>query len=110
MILNDVADGASMVVERAATLHAEIFGHGDLHTSDEGPIPEGLQERIREPEEHHIVHRPLAQIVVDAEDMILFKPGQKYFVQLVRRSEIVPEWLFDNNTSAVGASGLCELF
>ena len=56
------------VVEGAAALDAEVFRHGDLHALDMVAVPERLQERVGEAEEEHVVHRPLAQVVVDAED------------------------------------------
>ena len=70
MVLNHVADGAGLVVERAAALHAEILRHGDLNALDVLAVPERFQERVGEAEEDHVVHRPLAEVVVDAEDVI----------------------------------------
>ena len=68
MILDDVADGAGLVVESAAALDAEVFRHGDLHALDVVAIPERLQERIGEAEEQHVLDRPLPKVMVDAED------------------------------------------
>ena len=68
MVLDDIADRAGLIVEASSALDSKIFGHGDLHIFDIGPIPERLHERIREPEDQHIVHRPLPQIVIDAKD------------------------------------------
>src|SRR5262249_16058372 len=55
----------------APSLDAEGFGHGDLHTLDMVAIPERFQERVGEAEEEQVVHRPLAQVMVDAEDRLL---------------------------------------
>jgi len=57
MILNHVAHGARLVVERTSALNPEVFRHGDLHALDVIAIPEGLQERVGEAEEEHVVHR-----------------------------------------------------
>ena len=59
MVLNDVADGARLLVEGAAPLHAEVFRHGDLHALHELAIPERFQERVDEAEKDHVVHRSL---------------------------------------------------
>src|SRR5882672_2229722 len=66
MILDHVADGARLVIERAPALDPKIFGHGDLYALDMVSIPEGFEERIREPKKEHVVHWPLAQVMVDA--------------------------------------------
>ena len=68
MILDHVADGAGFIVERAAALDAEILRHRDLHALDVVAVPERLQKRIREAEEDHVMHRALAEVMVDAED------------------------------------------
>ena len=68
MILDDVADRARLVVEGASALDAEIFRHGDLHALHLVAVPERLQKRVGEAEEEHVVHRPLAQVMIDAED------------------------------------------
>ena len=68
MVLDHIANGAGLIVESAATLHAEILRHRDLHALDVIAIPEWLHERVGESEDDHVVHRPLAEIVVDAKD------------------------------------------
>ena len=34
MVLDDVADGARLIVESASALDPEVFRHGDLHALD----------------------------------------------------------------------------
>src|SRR2546422_5160155 len=84
MVLDHVADGARLVIERASALNPELFGHGDLHALDVIPVPEGLEEGVREPEEEHVVHGPLPEVVVDPEDRRLVEGSEQNPVELPR--------------------------
>src|SRR5499427_10138376 len=101
MILHDVADRTRLIIKRAPPLDPEVFGHGDLHTLDMVAIPERFQECIGEAEEEHIVHRPLAQVMVDAEDRLLVEGAEQRVVERLRREEIVTEWFFNDDASTV---------
>jgi len=90
MILDDVADGAGLIVEGAPALHAKVLRHGDLHARDMVPVPDGLEKRVREAEEEHVVHGPLAEVMVDAEDPRLVEGAEQRPVQRPRRGEIRP--------------------
>jgi len=68
MILHDVADRTDLLVEAAAAFDAEMLGHGDLHVLDVLTIPDRFQKRVAEAEIQQVLHRFLAEIVVDAED------------------------------------------
>ena len=46
VVLDDVADGAGLVVEGTAALDAEVFGHGDLDALDVVAVPERLEEGV----------------------------------------------------------------
>src|ERR1700722_2081761 len=78
VVLNHVTNGPRPVVKRPAALDAEILRHGDLNTTHELTVPKRFQERICEAEEHHVIYRPLAEVVVDPEDMIFVKSGEQY--------------------------------
>src|SRR2546425_10461326 len=84
MILDHVTDRARPVVERAAALDPEVFGHRDLHAFDVIAVPEGLQKSVGEAEEEHVVHRPLAEIVIDPEDRRLVEGAEQDAVELPR--------------------------
>ena len=68
MILHDVADGADLFVEPAASLDADLFGHGHLHARDVLAIPHRLQERVGEAKVHEVLNRFLPEVMVDPED------------------------------------------
>ena len=56
------------------------------------------------------MHLALCEVVVDSIDGLLVKCAQQNLIQRLRRCEIVPEGLFNNNTCAFGAVGLDQLF
>ena len=85
VVLDDVADDAGLVVELAAALHAEALGHGDLHVLDVVAVPDRLEERVGEAEIQDVLHRLLAEVVIDAEDGRFGKDLVEDAVQLLRR-------------------------
>ena len=109
MVLDDVADRAGLIVERAAALDPEGLGHRDLHAFDELAIPERLEERVGEAEEDQVVHRPLAEVMIDAKDVLLIETAEQNLVQRARRLEIAPERLFHDDARAARASRLREM-
>ena len=68
VVLHDVANRADFLVELTAAADAEGFGHRHLHVIDVVAVPDRLEERIREAEVKQVLHRLLAEIVVDAID------------------------------------------
>ena len=106
MVLDHVADGAGLLVEGAAALHAEILRHGDLHALDVIAVPDRLQERVGEAEEQQVLHRALAQVMVDAEDRRLVEVAQQDAVEGLRRGEVRAERLFDDDASAAAQPDL----
>ena len=84
MVLDHVANCAGLIVETAASLHTEFFRHGDLNAFDVISIPEWLHEGIRKSENHYVAHRPLAKVVVDAEDSGLWEDCVQDPVELLR--------------------------
>src|ERR1700693_3420638 len=109
MILNHVADRTNPIVERASPLDSKVFRHGDLHTFDMAAIPKRLQQRVGEPEEQHIVHRPLTQIMVDAEDATLIERAEEDLVEFLGRDEVTAEGLFNNHPRTLGTARFRQL-
>ena len=71
VVLEDVAAGAGLLVERAATLDAQVLAHGDLHVVHVAPVPERLEDAVAEAEHQQVADGVLAQVVVDAIDLRL---------------------------------------
>ena len=76
-----------------------------MHALDVLPVPDRLEKRIREPEVQDILHRFLAEVVIDAEDRVLGKRAMQRRVERARRLEVAPERLFDDDPRALGAAG-----
>ena len=100
MVLHDVPDRADRVVERAAILDAEVLGHRDLDRLDVLPVPDRLEERVREPQVHDVLHRLLPEEVVDPEQPLLGEDRRQAPVQLARRREVGAERLLDDEPLA----------
>ena len=86
MVLDDVANRARLLVERGAALDAELLGDGDLHVVDELAVPDRLEDPVREAEHQHVLDGLLAQVVVDAEDLVLGERPRDRGVQRGARS------------------------
>ena len=80
MVLDHVAQQSGLFVVGAAILYTQFFRHGNLHVIDIAPVPERLKDSVGEPEHQQILHRFLAQIVVDAVDLIFFEHAGDGFV------------------------------
>jgi len=68
VVLDDVAQGADLVVEDSAVLDPEVLGHRHLHVGDLGAVPDRLEDRVGEAQVGDVHHRFLAEEVVDAKD------------------------------------------
>src|SRR4029434_9352355 len=110
MILNDVANGARLIVESSAALDAKIFGHRDLHALDVIAIPERLHTRVRKAEDQQVVHLSLPQIVVDAKNVCFVKGAKQNLVEASCGFKITTERFFDDYTSSFGGTRFRQLF
>jgi hypothetical protein len=75
VILHDVAQRPDSVVPSAALLDTERLGRGDLDVVDELLIPERLPKGIAKPEGQDVLHRLIAQVVVDSRELVLANHG-----------------------------------
>src|SRR4030095_5437522 len=110
MVLNHVANGAGLIIERPPALNPEILCHGDLDALDLIAVPERLKERILEAEKDHVMNRPLAEVMVDAEDVLLVESPEQNPIERLRRDKVVPEGFFNDNASALSTVCLGQLF
>ena len=109
MVLQHVADGARLVVERAAVLHAETFRHGDLDAAHIGAVPDRLVDRVGEARVEDVLHRLLAEIMVDAEDVLFGEILVEDARERIRRRPVAAERLLDHEPRVLGAARLGEL-
>src|SRR5262245_37009484 len=110
MVLNHVADGAGLIIERPPALNAEILRHGDLYAFDLIAVPERLKERVLEAEEHHVMHWSFSQIMIDAEDVLFVESAEQNLVKRLRRDKVVTEGFFDDDASPIGTIRFGQLF
>ena len=104
VVLDHVADRPGLVVEVAAVLHAELLRHRDLDAADVVAVPDRLEDRVGESRIQNVLHRLLAEVVVDAENAFLGKLPVQDPVKLLAEAQIVAERLFDHDARVVAAS------
>ncbi len=109
MVLQHVADRAHALVELAAAIHAEALGHGDLHTIDVVAVPHRLQHGVGKAEVQQVLHRLLAQVVVDAKDRRLREYLVQRAVELPRRGQVAAERFLHHDAGAVSATGQLQV-
>jgi hypothetical protein len=91
MVLHDVTHRADGVVESPAILDSEVLGHRDLDRLDVLAVPDRLEQGVREAEVDDVLHRLLAEKVVDAEEALL---GEDRGQPGSTRGGVGAEWLF----------------
>ncbi len=99
VVLDDVTRGADAVVVSGTATHADVLGHRDLHVVDVVRVPDRLVQLVREAQSQDVLNRLLAEIVVDAEDRIGRERRAQRVVELLRRCEVMAEWLLDDDSS-----------
>jgi hypothetical protein len=73
MVLHHVAQRTGAVVEVAARAHADGLGQRDLDVGDALAPPQRFEQRVAEAQRRQVLHRRLAQVVVDAVGLLLGK-------------------------------------
>ena len=97
MVLHHVACRACCIIEVAATFDAQLLGDGNLHMPDATTPPEWLEQHIAETQRHQVLHRFLAQIMIDAIDLMFFEHSRNGLIDAFGRREIVTQWLFQHH-------------
>ncbi len=109
VVLHDVAQRAGGLVERPAAFDADGFGRRDLHVVDVVAIPDVLEDAVREAEDEDVLHRLLAQVVIDAEDLVFVEDLVDVIVQRAGAGQVVAEGLLDDGADpAVLRSRACS--
>ncbi len=99
VVLQDVAAGAGLLVERAPALHAKVLGHGDLDVVDVATVPDRLEDAIAEAEDQQVADGVLAQVMIDAIDLRLVEGAHHRVVEIMARFEIMAEGLLDDDAA-----------
>src|SRR5712672_79478 len=98
MVLEDVANRAGRLVVLRPSLDPDRLGNRDLDVVDELPVPDRLEDAVREPQREHVLDRLFAEVVVDPEDLALVEVLANQLIQRTRRFEVVTERLLDDQT------------
>src|SRR5271155_887254 len=102
VVLDHIADGARFLIVTAAPFDAECLGDGDLHVIDMRVVPQRLQQDVREAQRHEVLHRFLAEIVINAEDVSLEEDGTDHIVDGRGALAVPADWLLDDDARARG--------
>ena len=101
-----VAQRADRVVEVTAILDPEVLGHRDLDALEVVAAPQGLQDRVREPEVQDLLQAHLPEVVVDPEELRLVDVLVELVGELPGGLLVVPERLLDHDRGLRGQAGL----
>lgn len=99
MVLDHVARCTDAVVIAGAPRHTNVLRHRDLHMVHIVRVPDWLVHRVREPQGEQVLHRLLAQIMVDAEHRIGVEDLRDHRVELLGARQVMAERLFDDHTA-----------
>jgi len=96
VVLDQVAQGARAVVVARARPDAQVLGRGDLHVVDVVAVPQRLEHAVGEAERQQVLDGLLAEVVVDAEELVLVEDRQHVAVEVERLRERRSERLLDH--------------
>ena len=91
VVLDDVAQRPSLLVIAAAAVDTGGLGDRDLDVVDHLSRPGPLDHRVREPEDKDVLHRLLAEVMVDAEDLRLVEDLAHDATELAGARQVVPD-------------------
>ncbi|MNC89090.1 hypothetical protein D3C83_49880 [compost metagenome] len=74
-----------------------MLGHRDLHAFHVVAIPQRLEKSVGEAKVHQVLHRFLAEVMVDAENIRICENLSQHRIERARRGEIPAERLFDHH-------------
>ncbi|MNP03877.1 hypothetical protein D3C76_957750 [compost metagenome] len=97
MIGHHVPQGAGVFVETATGFDADGFGGGDLHVVDVMVVPERFEQAVGEPADQDVLHGLLAQIVIDAIDLLFRHDLEQAGVQGLGGLQVGTEGFFDHH-------------
>ena len=104
MILHHVAQRARAFVITGAPFHAERLRRRDLDMIDVTPVPDRLEDRVRETEHQNVLSGFFPEEMIDPVSLVLGKRRSHDCVQLPRRREIGAErFLHDHSRPAAVA-------
>ena len=111
VVLHHVAQGAGVFIKRTALFDTQLFGNGDLNVGNVLTAPQGFKQGIAKTHGKQVLYRRLAQVVVNSENLVLFKDLAHALVDELVGLEVVAQRLFQNDASFGGVQfGYGQLF
>lgn len=95
MVLHNITDDTELVKVPPTALSAKRLLEGDLHVVDVIPVPGRAEELVTKSQDQDILHHLLAQVMVNAEDLLLVPVWLQRLLQLPGAGQILSEWLLD---------------
>ena len=96
--MKHVAYHAGFLVVPSARFNADVLCRSDLNVMNPLPIPQRLEDRIRETEDEDVLYSFLAEVMIDTKDLMLGEEAQDKMIQIGCRLEVAPKWLLDDDT------------
>lgn len=84
VVLHDITNDAKLVEISAAALGAKRLLEGDLNIVDVVTVPGSAEERVTKTQNQNVLHHLLAEVVVNAEELVFFPVGLQGLLQLAR--------------------------
>src|SRR5579884_3306956 len=97
MALHHIAQCTSRLVVSPPPIDADCFGRGDLNIVYVPPVPDRLEQAVGKTENEYVLNCLLAEVVIDAEYLILAEYLEQIRIQLLGAGEVAPKRLLDDN-------------
>ena len=97
MVLEHVPQQARLLEIPRAVFEADRLGRRDLDVVDVPAVPQGLEDRVGEPEHQDVLHGLLAQVVVDAVDLVLAEHAADFTAERRGAGQVAAEGLLDHH-------------
>ena len=98
VVLDHVAHCASAVVKGATRADSEPFSQCDLDIGDAFAAPQRFEQGIAEAQRHQVLHRRLAEVMVDAKGLAFREYRAHHLVDLLCAGQIMAERFFKHDT------------
>src|SRR5438552_3317589 len=96
MIGHHVAQRSCHVKISAAFFHSYGFSHGDLNMINKAMVPDRLKDAVAEAKNQNVLYRFLAQVMINAENLVLSQHFLDLVVKLLGRFQIVSKRFSEN--------------
>ena len=97
VVLDDIAGDADAIEVTGAAADPDVLRHRDLDMVDVVVVPHRLEQLIREPQRHHVLHGFFAEVMVDAKHRGGGEDAGDDPVQFSRGLQVVAKRLFDHH-------------